>query len=233
MFTLLYMDLDPGIDCGRTFNEIAYSKHSKICRKVFIQKRKVFDSKKARARGTELENFQRQQGKLSSSRVGKAMKSIVSLIPQISFSQQPTWKSQSNSFRQAMRQARAYATAKELSKKTGAPLSALLAVSGDASSQDPIYSSYTQVYLSICFICTTLLIISFLKCPTCKRSFSDLAAQRHIPQCRNIINKPRRLYSHTGTSCTTTSASYQIAGGALPSPRAADMKKKLALGKRL
>ena len=63
MFTLLYMDLDPGIDCGRTFNEIAYSKHSKICRKVFIQKRKVFDSKKARARGTELENFQRQQGK--------------------------------------------------------------------------------------------------------------------------------------------------------------------------
>jgi hypothetical protein len=34
--------------CGRKFNERAYEKHSKICKDVFIKKRKVFDSKEHR-----------------------------------------------------------------------------------------------------------------------------------------------------------------------------------------
>lgn len=34
--------------CGRKFNVSAMEKHLKICQKVFMQKRKVFDSKKMR-----------------------------------------------------------------------------------------------------------------------------------------------------------------------------------------
>lgn len=35
-------------DCGRKFNPSSFQKHAKICAKVFLQKRKVFDSKKMR-----------------------------------------------------------------------------------------------------------------------------------------------------------------------------------------
>lgn len=35
-------------DCRRKFNDQAFMKHQKVCRKVFVQKRKVFDSAKVR-----------------------------------------------------------------------------------------------------------------------------------------------------------------------------------------
>lgn len=35
-------------DCGRKFKEDALAKHMKICKKVFVQKRKPFDIKQAR-----------------------------------------------------------------------------------------------------------------------------------------------------------------------------------------
>lgn len=35
--------------CGRKFNEQALAKHVKICKKVFVQKRKQFDVAAARA----------------------------------------------------------------------------------------------------------------------------------------------------------------------------------------
>ena len=31
--------------CGRSFKEEAFEKHSNICEKVFVQKRKVFNTK--------------------------------------------------------------------------------------------------------------------------------------------------------------------------------------------
>lgn len=35
-------------DCGRKFNPDAFDKHSRVCKKVFASKRKVFDSKEQR-----------------------------------------------------------------------------------------------------------------------------------------------------------------------------------------
>lgn len=46
--------------CGRKFNDIAYEKHVKICSKVFLTKRKPFDSAKHRALGTDLMEFYRR-----------------------------------------------------------------------------------------------------------------------------------------------------------------------------
>jgi hypothetical protein len=43
------------VDCGRKFNEKALERHVKICKKVFIDKRKVFDSKKMRIEGVDPE----------------------------------------------------------------------------------------------------------------------------------------------------------------------------------
>ena len=34
--------------CGRKFNQQALMKHQKVCKKVFVQKRKVFDTKAKR-----------------------------------------------------------------------------------------------------------------------------------------------------------------------------------------
>ncbi len=35
--------------------------------------------------------------------------------------------------------------------------------------------------------------LSLVPCPHCGRRFNDKAAERHIPQCKNIIAKPNRL----------------------------------------
>ena len=51
-------------DCGRTFCEVAFPKHVRICRKVFIMKRKVYNSSKVRMQGTDFANYQRSQNKV-------------------------------------------------------------------------------------------------------------------------------------------------------------------------
>ena len=48
--------------CGRTFNEIAFAKHIKICDKIFCTKRAAFDSKKHRLNGTEAAQFNGTKG---------------------------------------------------------------------------------------------------------------------------------------------------------------------------
>jgi len=39
-----------------------------------------------------------------------------------------------------------------------------------------------------------------VQCPTCLRSYSKKAGERHIPQCKNIINKPQILISNNKVS---------------------------------
>jgi hypothetical protein len=43
----------PCPDCGRKFNPIPYEKHVKICKAIFLNKRKTFDSLKMRVQGVE------------------------------------------------------------------------------------------------------------------------------------------------------------------------------------
>lgn len=60
--------------CGRTFNEVAYDKHVKICKKVFLEKRKVYDSAKHRAADTELAEFQNRTARRRKSVGGGGVK---------------------------------------------------------------------------------------------------------------------------------------------------------------
>ena len=55
--------LSPCDTCGRRFNARALPVHQRSCAKVFAQKRKPFDVKSMRAEGTDLEEYQRKNGR--------------------------------------------------------------------------------------------------------------------------------------------------------------------------
>jgi hypothetical protein len=164
-------------------------RHRKICRKVFFQHRKPFDSAKARAKDTELADFlssQRRKGVTNNRGSGKtggttSKSSSYENSPRgnnMSSSSRPPvgnknenhggkgnlplWKEQSLAFRQAMRQAKVVTQAQQQSKVTGIPLHHLLPASSYENTSAPP-SNYIQ-------------------CPTCGRSFSEKAGTRHIPQ---------------------------------------------------
>ncbi|XP_053330972.1 zinc finger C2HC domain-containing protein 1C [Spea bombifrons] len=60
-------ELVPCRMCGRRFLAPRLEKHAQVCEKMQNSKRKVFDSSKARAKGTELEQFLQTKGKAPSS----------------------------------------------------------------------------------------------------------------------------------------------------------------------
>jgi len=176
-------------DCGRSFNEVAYGKHIVICKNVFMEKRKVFDSAKARAKGTELEEYLGSQRKKKSGRGSDALtqkpsadlhrKEVrASMTVRMDGNVDAKWKQDSLAFRQAIRAARAVSHAEDFAKVNGLSLRDVLPPP-IRQQDDPVYSSYIQ-------------------CPTCNRSFNQKAGERHIPLCKNIIHKPSRLISHSG-----------------------------------
>lgn len=97
------------------------------------------------------------------------------------------WRSQSEQFREAMRAARGIQNA----EKTGAPLPAPSMRSGP----DP----------------------SLVPCPHCGRRFNELAAERHIPRCKDIKAKPTTLKRGTrvplGTGARQASEKRSSTGG--------------------
>lgn len=217
--------------CGRKFNPIPFAKHVKICAKVFVQKRKAFDSTKMRIQDNpELVKIYTKSKKEEALAARKAMKAnggaaapaaahggpaagparggVPSGLPanrngggggfgggfgeeedfmvtkpkkqpQVSNDQpiksgaaEPTWKQQSNAFREAMKAARMVTKAQE----TGAPLPPVT-----YSAPDP----------------------SLIQCPHCLRRFNQKAADRHIPQCQNIQAKPKSLKRGSGVNAAS------------------------------
>lgn len=185
-------------DCGRKFNEVAYEKHVKICKKVFLEKRKEFDSHKHRVEGTEMAslsstNKRSQSTNNTTSTTNNSIKAAKHSSHQ-SNAALPKWKADSLAFRQAMKQARQVSVAEKKSKETGIPLAQLLPSNPtNDPANDPVYATYIQ-------------------CPTCGRRFNEMAGARHIPKCRDIIAKPSRLISHSGQQATTAAMRVGTAG---------------------
>lgn len=195
-------DMIPCKNCGRRFNANSYAKHARVCAKVFTQKRKVFNSAKQRIQGTELEAFQKQAtrrgGGAGSGVARRTTGSATGPSAQTASSGGgggggqggiPKWKLDSMRFRAAMKEARAVSPAQEQSKATGVPLHLLLPPPKPSSGgyRDSGYggAGYDEP-------------TDGLRCPTCGRTFSQKAGERHIPQCKNIINKPTRLLRGSG-----------------------------------
>lgn len=191
-------------DCGRHFNEVSYEKHHRVCRKVFESKRKPFDSAKARMQGTEMESFNRRgrKGKAATGsttadlRKGATMSSFAPNGNTGYSSSSSTsaaaaasgggsdWRKQSQAFRAAIRAARNVSMAEKKSKETGIPLHKLLPQQ-PAPRDDAAYADYVT-------------------CPTCGRRFNQNAGARHIPKCKDIVNKPSFLSRGSGHSATSS-----------------------------
>jgi len=199
--------------CGRRFNAVSYAKHSKVCARVFFSRRKEFDSAKHRAMGTEFaqEHYHlsgrrksKNSGKVGPTRIGQTQSGVnitgstaattKNLASTMKIPGVPKWKQDSQKFRQAMKESKLVTRAQKRSTETGVPLYLLLPtndpsstshVSPDAESNPT--SNHDE-----------------LKCPTCDRSFNHKAGERHIPQCKDIINKPVRLKRGSGLPSYST-----------------------------
>ena len=193
--------------CGRHFNDKAFEKHAPICRKVFVEHRTVFDSSKARAKGTEIESFKknpqkpsgnpRKQGSertLATTARIRQTSGNTQMIPSVQYNSGGdanglsgrNWKKESNAFRAAMKAARQVARAEKQAKATGVPLRDLLpARSVLPSAEDPAYADYVT-------------------CPHCNRRYNQTAGARHIPKCKDIFAKPSRLSAGSGQVATTS-----------------------------
>jgi hypothetical protein len=189
-------------DCGRHFNEQAFQKHAPICRKVFVEQRKVFDSSKARIKGTELEAFKPKKKPAAPNSRQPSDRNLAmtarirenggntAVVPSVQYAGAAApggasrdWKAESNAFRAAIRAARQVSRAEQQAKATGVPLRDLLPAPRPAE-EDPIYATYVT-------------------CPHCNRKYNQTAGARHIPKCKDIFAKPSRLKSGTGKSATT------------------------------
>lgn len=81
-------------DCGRKFNPDRIAKHSKICKKVFIAKRKTFDMKKKRVIDSEHAMMLKNQEYQEKKKGVKGMQNV---------KKPAKWKKQSEEFRAIMR----------------------------------------------------------------------------------------------------------------------------------
>ncbi|XP_027700477.1 zinc finger C2HC domain-containing protein 1C [Vombatus ursinus] len=132
--------------CGRKFLLLRLEKHTNVCSKTQGSKRKVFDSSKARAKGTELEQYLTWKG------------------PTLAKPQPPkksNWRQKHESFIRTLRQAR--------------ELQQVIARGGNPSDLPPVPPAENPDYI---------------QCPHCSRHFAPKVAERHIPKCKTIKNRP-------------------------------------------
>ncbi|NXK02703.1 ZC21C protein, partial [Herpetotheres cachinnans] len=132
--------------CGRKFLCNRLEKHVSICSKSQGSKRKVFDSSKARARGTELEQYQQWKN---------------SERPQSKPPRRNNWRQKHEIFIQTLHQAR--------------QVQQILSQGGKVSDLPPLPPIENPDYVA---------------CPYCRRRFAPQAAERHIPKCKTIKNRP-------------------------------------------
>ncbi|XP_049753871.1 zinc finger C2HC domain-containing protein 1C isoform X1 [Elephas maximus indicus] len=140
--------------CGRKFLLLRLERHSNVCSRMQGSKRKVFDSSKARAKGTELEQYLNWKGPAS----------VKAEPPRKS-----NWRQKHESFIRTLRQAR--------------EVQQVIAKGGNPSDLPPILPAENPDYI---------------QCPHCSRHFAPQVAERHIPKCKTIKNRPpppRKHYS--------------------------------------
>jgi len=150
--------------CGRTFRISALERHIGICQKVFQEKRKVFNAVKQAvpdeaAKAKKAHEKQEKMEKVAQGRKGPQDRPIKP------GAQIPTWKKQSEAFRQAVRQARIV----DQHVKDGKSLRNL----PPPPPTDPSLDDRVP-------------------CPHCGRRFGSTQAERHIPFCKTRSAKQRR-----------------------------------------
>jgi hypothetical protein len=170
--------------CGRQFSEEAFAHHAHVCKSVFGQRRKPYDSSEHRIVGTDMEMFAPKKlfGKIAMTAGGD--EDGIGSRNSMSKSE-ARWRSQSVAFREAIRTAREATAAERHAEAAGKPLSTVLPQADVSSPDDPAYDDYVQ-------------------CPHCGRKFNQAAAFKHIPKCKYTFARPSRLKKGTGHVATST-----------------------------
>jgi hypothetical protein len=169
--------------CGRHFNPLSFEKHAKVCAKVFVQKRKVFDSSGMRIRAIpELQEMVLLSGKGRKGAAGRGgstkKSSSSSNVTEQTSNNTKVWRQQSEAFRDVIRAAREYQVYEQQVQQA--------AVKGFAPPPQPPKPAASSTDPSL------------VPCPHCDRRFSAKAADRHIPQCQTIRAKPSSLKKGAG-----------------------------------
>ncbi|KAL8168538.1 UNVERIFIED_CONTAM: hypothetical protein K2H54_000831 [Gekko kuhli] len=146
--------------CGRKLYCSRLEKHISICSKNHGSKRKVFDSSKARAKGTELETYNLLMG-CDTSQKRTLTKSSDGSKQSSMQSKQSNWRQKHESFINTLRRAR--------------EVQRVISKGGKASDLLPAPPMENPDYKL---------------CPYCTRQFAPKVAERHIPKCKNIKNRP-------------------------------------------
>lgn len=105
------------------------------------------------------------------SRVGVSSTGVGSSRNRSRASSVSTWKQQSSAFRDAIRQAKQVSLAEKRSKETGIPLHVLLPANTGSGGRGGGFGE-------------SVIDPSYIQCRFCGRSFSQKAAERHIPKVR-------------------------------------------------
>lgn len=158
--------------CGRSFNADAFDKHSRICKKVFQDKRKKFNSAADRLGDLEgakelIKGAQKIENEVKT-KVSKADDSDKAPAPAQTGKPMPKWKKQSLEFRAAMLATKA-AQGDEQAKVQAEALQDELGVAAASASPEDN---------------------GMKKCPHCGRTFNAEAAERHIAICQKTFGKP-------------------------------------------
>ncbi|XP_039207637.1 zinc finger C2HC domain-containing protein 1C [Crotalus tigris] len=146
--------------CGRRLYCSRLEKHMNICSKNHGSKRKVFDSSKARAKGTELETYHLLKGS-DISQKKTSSHSLEASEQSNATSKQSNWRQKHDSFIKTLRRAR--------------EVQRIISKGGKASDLPPAPAMENPDYKL---------------CPYCTRQFAPKVAERHIPKCKNIKNRP-------------------------------------------
>ncbi|CAE7457839.1 zc2hc1a [Symbiodinium pilosum] len=164
--------LVPCPDCGRSFKAESLEKHKKICKKVFQQKRKQFNS--AANRLGDLDNAselianasridKQKEAPKEADKTSKKDKTV------------PKWKAQSLAFRQAILAAKGASGDPEAARKAEELQKELIAANPSGMESDMV------------------------RCPHCGRTFNKEAGQRHIAIClKTFGNKLGRQTKGSG-----------------------------------
>ena len=188
-------------DCGRKFNPGPFEKHVKICAKVFMQKRKTFDSTKMRIQAVVQDNpelaqilakKQKEEKALAAKEARRVAAGGASTGtkgvggagagggapkgPRAPPAEEPIG-AKGGALPKWKQQSKAFResmrAAREITEaiEKGAPLPPPV-----MSAPDP----------------------SLIPCPHCGRRFNEKAGERHIPQCQNIKARPTALKRGVG-----------------------------------
>ena len=190
-------------DCGRKFNPGPFEKHVKICAKVFMQKRKTFDSTKMRIQAVVQDNpelaqilakKQKEEKALAAKEArrnaaggaatgtkgvavaggGGASKGPRAMAPP---QQEEPIGAKGGAMPKWKQQSKAFRDSMRAAREITE------AIEKGAPLPPPVMSAPDP---------------SLIPCPHCGRRFNEKAGERHIPQCQNIKARPTALKRGVG-----------------------------------